>query len=226
MSKTAVGRSGGGTPIRTHRISKLQAALGAAIVAVVGIVGLAAIQGVHVFDTGAPPATQASRSQPGTAAAFADLSAQHSNYCSLSADTVMGYPDDARLQGACCSAMDMAKYEWQVDGLRRYSNIPEIPQDPYDISVAQAKELLGYDEALTLTSEQQKTYDTAMSMTDDKAPCCCQCWRWYMTRGLAKFLIINHSMGASEVASIVDLVNGCGGPMEEDSTAANTEASG
>lgn len=70
-----------------------------------------------------------------------------------------------------------------MDGLRRYSSIPEIPQDPYDISVAQAKELLKYDGALMLSSEQQKTYDAAMRMTDDKAPCCCQCWRWYMTRG-------------------------------------------
>jgi hypothetical protein len=216
----------GGAGVGARRISKLHAALGAAVVALVAVVGLAALQGVRLFETGAPPATQASRSQPGTAAAFANLSAQHSNYCSLSADKVMSYPDDARLQGACCSAMDMAKYQWQVDGLRPYSNIPEIPQDPYDISVAQAKQLLGYDGALTLTPDQQETYDSAMSITDDRAPCCCQCWRWYMTRGLSKFLIINHSMGASEVASIVDLVNGCGGPMEEDSTAALTEASG
>ena len=209
-----------GRPRIRARISKLQAALGVAVLGVVAVVGLATVLGVHLFESGAPPATQTSRSQPGTAAAFAYLSAQHSNYCSLSPEKVMDYADDSRLQGACCSAMDIAKYEWQVKGLRRYSSIQEIPQDPYDISVAQAKELLGYDSALTLTTEQQQVYDTAMGMTDDKAPCCCQCWRWYMTRGLAKFLIINHSMDAEGVASIVDLVNGCGGPMDEASTAA------
>ena len=220
MSKTVLGAGRARPSIGASRISKIQAALGAAFVAVLSVVGLAAVQGVHLFETGNPPATQASGSEPGTAAAFAQLSGQHSNYCSLSADKVMGYADDARLQGACCSAMDMAKYEWQVDSLRRYSSMQEIPQDPYDISVAQAKELLGYDGALSLTAVQQQVYDTAMGMTDDKAPCCCQCWRWYMTRGLAKFLIINHSMGAQEVAAIVDLVNGCGGPMDEDSSAA------
>lgn len=201
--------------------------LGAAVLAVIGVVGLAAALRVHLFETGAPPATQASGPQPGTAAAFAYLSTQHSNYCSLSPDKVMGYPDDTRLQGACCSAMDMAKYEWQVNGLRRYSSIPEIPQDPYDISVAQAKELLRYDGALTLTGDQQAAYDTAISMTRDKAPCCCQCWRWYMIRGLAKFLIVNQSMDAKDVGAIVDLVNGCGGPMKEGSSAAaNRVASG
>ena len=209
------------------RISRLQAALGIAVVGVVAVVGLATVLGVHLFESGAPPATQASGMQPGTAAAFAYLSAQHSNYCSLSPDKVIGYPDESRLQGACCSAMDTAKYEWQVNGLRAYSSIPEIPQDPYDIPVAQAKNLLHDDGALTLTVEQQHVYDSAMAMTSDKAPCCCQCWRWYMTRGLAKLLIIDHSMAAKDVASIVDLVNGCGGPMDEAATAvAHREDSG
>ncbi len=219
MRKVASDAARGRAGLGAARISKLQAALGAAVVALVGVVGLAAMQGVHLFDTGAPPATQASGPEPGSAAAFAYLSAQRSNYCSLSPEKVMGYPDEARLQGACCSAMDTAKYEWQVNGLRLFARIREIPQDPYDISVGQAQELLGYDGALTLSAEQQKTYDAAIAMTDDKAPCCCRCWRWYMTRGLAKFLIISHSMGVDDVASIVDLVNGCGGPMDEAPTA-------
>ena len=190
--------------------------------AVIGIVALGAVLRLQLFDPGAPPATQTSGSQPGTAAAFAYLSTQHINYCSLSPDKVMGYAADSHLQGACCSAMTMAKYEWQVNGLRRYASIPEIPQDPYDISVEQAKVLLGYDGALALAPDQQKVHDAAIAMTHDKAPCCCQCWRWYMTRGLAKFLIDQHSMGAEDVAAVVDLVNGCGGPMDKASTTASS----
>ena len=227
MSNTVIDPGRGRPTIKARRISKLQGALSASVVAVLVVVGLAAMQGVHLFETKAPPATQATGPQPGSAAAFAFLSTQHSNYCSLSPEKVMGYADEARLQGACCSAMDMAKYEWQVEGLSRYSSIRQVPQDPYDISVAQAKELLGYDGALSLTGDQQDVYDTAISMTRDKAPCCCQCWRWYMIRGLAKFLIVNQSMGAEHVGAIVDLVNGCGGPMKEDASAtADRVASG
>jgi hypothetical protein len=44
-----------------------------------------------------------------------------------------------------------------------------------------------------------------------------------MTRGLATFLIVRHAMAAQDLASIVDLVNGCGGPMgKRDSAAAGT----
>ena len=227
MSNPVIGSGGGRPTIKGPRIATVQGALIAAVLVVIGVVGLAALQGVHLFETGTTPATQATGPQPGTAAAFAYLSVQHSNFCSLSPDKVMGYSDDGRLQGACCNPMEMAKYEWQVNGVRHYSGIKEIPQDPYDISVAQAKELLGYDGALMLSGDQQAVYDTAIGMTRDKAPCCCQCWRWYMIRGLAKFLIVNQSMGAEDVGAIVDLVNGCGGPMEEGGSAtADREASG
>ena len=37
-----------------------------------------------------------------------------------------------------------------------------------------------------------------MGMTTDGGPCCCQCWRWYMTEGLAKFLITEHDMPADD----------------------------
>lgn len=147
---------------------------------------------------------------------FALLAAQHSNYCSLDPDTVMGYPDDRHMQGACCNPMDPDKYRQQVDGLKRYAYIPEVPQDPYDIEAGLAKQLLGYDDTITLDPHDQATYDAAMAMAEDGGPCCCQCWRWYMTEGLAKFLITEHDIPAADVAEIVDLTNGCGGPIESD----------
>jgi hypothetical protein len=147
-----------------------------------------------------------------TDARFAELTSAKSNYCSLDAQTVMGYPDDHRMQGACCNPMDRDKYRQQVDGLRRYAEIPEVPKDPYDIEAGLAKRLLGYDETITLDAGEQATFDEAMGMTEDGGPCCCQCWRWDMTEGLAKFLITEHDMPADEVAEIADLTNGCGGP--------------
>lgn len=220
MAKDTVGQGRDRRSVPSLRMSPVQAALAVAIAALGGVVALALVLRIHLFDPGAPPMTNAPGLSSGSAQAFAFLSVQHSNYCSLSADKVVGFDADAHLQGACCSAMDMAKYEWQVTGLRRYSSIPEVPPDPYDVTVALAKELLRYDAELSLTADQQSVYDAAMAMTDDKAPCCCQCWRWYMTRGLTKFLIVRHGMAAQDLASIVDLVNGCGGPMDEGGSAA------
>ena len=147
---------------------------------------------------------------------FVELAAQHSNYCLLDPDTVKGYPDDQRMQGACCNPMGPEKYRQQVDGLKQYADIPEVPRDPYDIEAGLAKQLLRYDDTITLDLHDQATYDAAMAMTEDGGPCCCQCWRWYMTEGLAKFLITEQDMPAADVAEIVDLTNGCGGPIESD----------
>lgn len=149
---------------------------------------------------------------PGAQAAFRYLASQHSNYCSLDQATVERDPDTGHLQGACCDAMDMAKYQYQVTSLRQYVAVAQIPTDPYDIPVPLAKTLFGFDQSITLSSAQQAAYDRAMSLTEDNGPCCCQCWRWYMTRGLAKYLIADRAIDPTELAHIVDLVNGCGGP--------------
>jgi hypothetical protein len=125
----------------------------------------------------------------------------------------MGYSDDMRMQGACCNPLDMAKYQYQVAGLHAFASNLDIASDPYDIPVPLAKRLFTYDTTITLTAAQQAAYDQAISMTADKAPCCCQCWRWYMTRGLAKSLIAQRGMDAASVAQVIDLTNGCGGPL-------------
>jgi hypothetical protein len=40
--------------------------------------------------------------------------------------------------------MDEARYRQQIDGLRTYADIPEVPPDPYDISAPLAHRLMGY----------------------------------------------------------------------------------
>ena len=149
---------------------------------------------------------------PGSAAEYRFLSTQTSNACGLLPSTVMSYGDAVRIQGSCCSPMEMAKYSMQVQGLRQYAAIARIPSDPYDVPASQAKQLLADDETIHLSSAQQAVYDQAMTMTDDKGPCCCHCWRWNATEGLGRYLIAEQRWSAPDVARVVDLVNGCGGP--------------
>jgi hypothetical protein len=150
----------------------------------------------------------------GSPAEFAYLSHQTSNACGLQTRTVLGYSDSVRLQGSCCNPMDMAKYQAQVQGLHRYATIDAIVPDPYDVPVALAKRLLGYEHSIRLTRAERATFSRAMNMTADKGPCCCHCWRWHTTTGLAKYLIADQRFSAAEVASVTDLVNGCGGPPD------------
>ena len=210
---------------RTHRLASLLRPRWLVLAAGVGAVTAVAIAAslhVHVVDVGpSAPAMDASRAggpaaaptpPAGSAARFQFLAAQTSNSCGLQPSTVMSYADSARIQGACCNPMDMAKYSMQVQGLREYASIPRILQDPYDVPAALAKQLLTDDQTIHLTSAQQAVYDHAMTMTDDKGPCCCHCWRWNATEGLARYLIADRAFAAADVARVVDLTNGCGGP--------------
>lgn len=172
----------------------------------------ALLMNLQVSSARNPSPVSAAQASPGSQAAFTYLAAQHSNFCQLQKSTVMTYSAGMHLQGACCNPLDMVKYKSQVSGLRAYAGNADIAPDPYDIPVSLAKRLFGYDSMITLTTAQQAVYAKAISLTDDKAPCCCQCWRWYMTRGLAKSLIAQRGMGAFTVARIIDLSNGCGGP--------------
>ena len=130
----------------------------------------------------------------------------------------MTYPDNSRIQGACCNPLDDAKYRWQTSGLRAFSQTPEILTDPYDVSAGLAKQLLADDSSIILSSAQMTTFNSAASMTVDHGWCCCHCWRWYMTEGLAKLLITRYQMGAPAIAHVVDLTNGCGGARGSDAS--------
>lgn len=181
------------------------------------IVAVAIVAGFKAFSFVTPPSSGAPVDPPGSTSRFAYLATQRSNSCGLQPETVVGYDDSMRLQGSCCNPMDMAKYGWQVSGLRPYAEIDVIPADPYDIPVSLAKRLLGYERSITLDAGQQRTFDDAMRLTRDGAPCCCQCWRWHTTTGLAKYLIVQRGFAPAELAKLVDLLNGCGGPLPRDS---------
>ncbi len=76
-------------------------------------------------------------------------------------------------------------------GRRLSAAIAMIPPDPYDIPAATAQQAMSHYD-LQLTGDEQKSYDYAMKNSDEKGPCCCQCWRWKMYGGLAKYLIREH----------------------------------
>ena len=145
------------------------------------------------------------------AAKFDELSKNGNSSCSRSfADSIDTMSEDARLQGSCCSPMNMQRYSEQIEGLKKYKDIPEIPSDPYDIDARLAKELKAhYDDVLT--PDEQKAYNYAMQNSMEKGPCCCKCWRWYVYGGLAKLLIQKHHFTGEQVTDIWNLSDGCGG---------------
>lgn len=145
------------------------------------------------------------------AAKFDYLSQNGNSACSQSFQTsIPSMPDDARLQGSCCSPMSMHRYQEQVEGLIKYKDISEIPPDPYDIEVGLAKKLLSYYD-MELTPDQQKEYDYAMQNSNEKGPCCCKCWRWYVYGGLGKLLIQQYGFTGDQVTEVWNLSDGCGG---------------
>ena len=145
---------------------------------------------------------------------FNHLSQHQTSNCSLQPNVVLTYADDMHLQGSCCFPMDLDSYQKQVEDLKRYADIAQIPSDPYDVPALLAKELLGYQTGIQLTSAQQAIYDQAMSLSKEGGPCCCQCWRWYAFEGMAKYLITQRGWNARQVADLWDLVQGCGGPTD------------
>ncbi len=133
------------------------------------------------------------------------------NVACFGPDAIYSKSDSERLQGSCCSPMIFHKYEEQIEGLKKYSYIDKIPSDPYDIPVDLAKQLLDYDKAISLSSDEQRIYNTAMKMSDEGGPCCCRCWRWYVYEGLAKYLITEYNFTADQIAEVWNLSDGCGG---------------
>lgn len=187
-------------------------------VAAVLVVGLGA---AWSFDSAAarPRATYRGRqvvgigasSVAGSRARFVFLARQHSNSCTLEPSVLERTPDTMRLQGSCCSAMNLGAYRSQVKGLHAYPSVRQIPKDPYDIPVTLAKKLLGYDRTLGLNPTQTRAYEQAMRSSRENGPCCCHCWRWSAFRGLSKYLIADRGWSARPVATVIDLLDGCGG---------------
>jgi len=181
---------------------------------VLGVLYLASTEQTFNFSS------RSSREQPAgpvnaaLAAQFGYLSKNGNSSCSASfKDAIAFMPDGKSLRGSCCSPMSIHRYSEQVEGLKRYANIPEIPPDPYDIEAGLAKNLMAmYD--TELTPEQQKHYDYAMEHSSEKGPCCCKCWRWYVYGGLGKLLIQKHGFTGEQITGVWNLSDGCGGDAE------------
>lgn len=145
------------------------------------------------------------------AAKFDYLSKNGNSSCSSAfRDSISSIPDNARLQGSCCSPMSMHRYSEQIEGLKKYQSIAEIPPDPYDIEAGLAKKLMVYYD-IELTPQEQKAYDYAMQNSDEKGPCCCKCWRWNVYGGLGKILIKNYKFTGPQITEVWNLSDGCGG---------------
>lgn len=144
-------------------------------------------------------------------AKFDYLSQNSNSSCSaVFKDSITSMPDNARLQGSCCRPMDFHRYSEQVEGLKKYVYIEEIPPDPYDIEAGLAKKLMSYYD-MELTPQEQKAYDYAIQNSNEKGPCCCKCWRWYVYGGLGKLLIQKYDFTGEQVTEVWNLSDGCGG---------------
>nr|WP_115422038.1 hypothetical protein [Sinorhizobium sp. M14] len=142
---------------------------------------------------------------------FEYLSKSGNSNCSRAfMESIATLPAMAQLQGSCCSPMDEHRYIEQVKGLRKYKDITMIPADPYDLPAGIARQLIARY-SVELTAQEQVAYDYAMKNSDEQGPCCCQCWRWRVYGGLAKYLIQEHGYTGEQVAAVWDLSDGCGG---------------
>jgi hypothetical protein len=192
------------------------------VVVLLACLAVAAVLGVRALSAGdagggararlAAASVSSAPLRDGSAAKFGFLAHQTSNRCALQPGALAAMPDRGRLQGSCCFPMDLAAYGSQVRGLRSYQDIAEVPRDPYDVAISLAKRLLVEDRMIHLTPPQTRTYRQAMRMSHTKGPCCCPCWRWYAFRGLSKQLIADRGWRPAQVARVIDLVEGCGGP--------------
>jgi len=179
--------------------------------AVLLVVGIAAYYNYTVAVQNAPSGQDITV----TATHFRMLSQAHTDVCAnignqqANINYINSLSDSTYLQGSCCTPMDYSHYVSQVDGLKNYTDIPIIPEDPYNVSGVLAKQMISYV-STNLTPAQQAIYDHAVSMSGE-GPCCCQCWAWYTHAGLAKALISQYGWNAQQVSNIWSLEDCCGG---------------
>jgi hypothetical protein len=184
----------------------------------VGLIALAVAAAILIATSGGGGSSPDHAASPATSAStiderFAALSSAGSNRCDLGAAELRGMPDHMRLRGSCCFPMDRARYEEQLRDLRGHDR-RIVPRDPYDVSVASAKRLLGYL-AIALDRRELAAYDRATELSELGGPCCCPCWRWQAFKGQARFLLARRNYGAAEIARLWDSEEGCGGAREQ-----------
>ncbi|MDC8451581.1 MAG: hypothetical protein LV477_01580 [Candidatus Nitrosotalea sp.] len=140
---------------------------------------------------------------------------QHLDNLTISCNSpkdILLMPDNfANMGGQCCGAVtDTKKYNEQIEGLKKFSYISDVPSNPYDIPVVQVKKMLTYDANTILTTEENSTLTVAAKMSDDGGPCCCKCWHWYFNEGVAKEMITEYNFTSKQVADFYNLSDTCG----------------
>ena len=114
------------------------------------------------------------------------------------------------LGGQCCSTItNLDNYNKELANLQQYKNIPDIILDPMHTPIPLAKKWIDYDNATTLSAQDQATYDQAMAMSKEK-PCCCKCWHYFVDEGIAKKMIQDYHYTAQQVANFWDNSDICG----------------
>lgn len=197
---------------------KLLIVAGAALILVIGYLYFSLSKPLFNFSPISSPKETKIVVSDTVASKFEYLSKNGNSSCSSAfRDSISSMPATARLQGSCCSPMSLHRYSEQVEGLKKYKDIVEIPPDPYDIETGLAKKLIAYYD-MELSPEEQKAYDYAMQNSDEKGPCCCKCWRWNVYGGLGKHLIRNYKFTGQQVTEVWNLSDGCGGDSEHHHT--------
>ncbi len=198
-----------GQALPRHRLTL--GALGVLVLAIALVFALTGRGGSHLSSARAGFLPPIGTSMSVLRQRFAVLGQRHSNECALRPRSIPSLAVNGRLQGACCTAMDFGHYVDQVRGLVRYRALAQVPVDPYDIPVSQARQLIGYARSISLTPGQQTIYKQAKTLSREHGPCCCHCWRWTAFEGQANYLITRLRYSAARIANVWDLENGCGG---------------
>lgn len=125
---------------------------------------------------------------------------------------ILQLPDNfTNMGGQCCGVVtDIKKYNKQIEGLKKFSHISDVPPNPYDIPVVQVKKMLAYDANTMLSLEENATLTAAAKMSNEGEPCCCKCWHWYFNEGVAKEMIAEYHFTSKQVADFYNLSDTCG----------------
>src|SRR5262245_47278234 len=100
--------------------------------------------------------------EPGLDERFDDLSKNGNSTCSaVFTDSISKMPLTGRLKGSCCSPMDRHRYGEQIEALKKYASISEIPPDPYDIAAGTAQKAMSYYD-VALSPDEARAYQYAM----------------------------------------------------------------
>ncbi|TSA18975.1 MAG: hypothetical protein D4R72_00845 [Nitrosopumilales archaeon] len=118
--------------------------------------------------------------------------------------------DGKYLSGQCCGALkNTTEYHEHLEKLKQYSDISDIPLNPYKTSVDVAKKWIDYNNRTTLSTSEQVMYNQAMKISSE-GPCCCHCWHYYVNEGIAKKMIHDYGYNAQQVSDFWDVSDICG----------------